>query len=110
MTIAARLAGLRAALPAGVTLVAVSKTQPPEAIREAYAAGQRHFGENYAQEWRAKAEALADLPDLDLALHRRPADQQGPAAGRAGPLGPHGGSAGAGPRALPPLGRRRRDA
>jgi len=64
VTIAARLAGLTAALPAGVTLVAVSKTQPPEAIREAYAAGQRHFGENYAQEWRAKAEALADLPDL----------------------------------------------
>jgi hypothetical protein len=47
-----------------VTLVAVSKTQPAEAIREAYAAGQRHFGENYAQEWRAKADALADLPEL----------------------------------------------
>jgi pyridoxal phosphate enzyme (YggS family) len=64
VTIAANLARLRAALPPGVTLVAVSKTQPPEAIREAYAAGQRDFGENYAQEWRAKAEALADLPDL----------------------------------------------
>ncbi len=62
--IAGRLAALRAAIPAGVTLVAVSKTQPPEAIREAYAAGQRDFGENYAQEWRAKADALADLPDL----------------------------------------------
>ncbi|MGC3997243.1 MAG: YggS family pyridoxal phosphate-dependent enzyme [Anaeromyxobacter sp.] len=35
-----------------------------EAIREAYAAGQRDFGENYAQEWRAKADALADLADL----------------------------------------------
>lgn len=64
MTIAARLAALTARLPAGVTLIAVSKTQPPEAIREAYAAGQRHFGENYAQEWRDKAAALADLPDL----------------------------------------------
>ena len=64
MTIAARLAALRADLPPGVTLVAVSKTQPPEAIREAYAAGQRDFGENYAQEWRAKADALADLDDL----------------------------------------------
>ncbi len=64
MTIAARLAALRGALPAGVTLVAVSKTQPPAAIREAYAAGQRDFGENYAQEWRAKADALQDLPEL----------------------------------------------
>jgi pyridoxal phosphate enzyme (YggS family) len=64
MTIAERLAALRAALPAGVALVAVSKTQPADAIREAYAAGQRDFGENYAQEWREKADALADLPDL----------------------------------------------
>ena len=64
MTVAARLAALRSALPAGVTLIAVSKTQPPEAIREAYAAGQRAFGENYAQEWRAKADALQDLSDL----------------------------------------------
>ena len=62
--IAERLTGLRAELPAGVTLVAVSKTQPAAAIREAYAAGQRDFGENYAQEWREKADALADLPDL----------------------------------------------
>ena len=58
------IASVRAALPHGVTLVAVSKTQPAEAIREAYAAGQRDFGENYAQEWRDKADALADLPDL----------------------------------------------
>jgi pyridoxal phosphate enzyme (YggS family) len=64
VTVAARLAALTARLPAGVTLIAVSKTQPPEAIREAYQAGQRHFGENYAQEWRQKAEALADLADL----------------------------------------------
>jgi pyridoxal phosphate enzyme (YggS family) len=64
VSLAARLAALTARLPAGVTLIAVSKTQPAEAIREANAAGQRHFGENYAQEWREKAEALADLPDL----------------------------------------------
>ncbi len=64
MSIAERLAAARAALPAGVTLVAVSKTQPASAIREAYAAGQRDFGENYAQEWREKADALADLTDL----------------------------------------------
>jgi pyridoxal phosphate enzyme (YggS family) len=62
--IAARLAAVRGRLPASVTLVAVSKTQPTEAIRAAHAAGQRHFGENYAQEWRQKADALADLPDL----------------------------------------------
>ncbi|HSM94175.1 MAG TPA: YggS family pyridoxal phosphate-dependent enzyme [Anaeromyxobacteraceae bacterium] len=62
--IAANLARIRAALRPGVTLVAVSKTQPPEAIREAFAAGQRDFGENYAQEWRAKADALADLRGL----------------------------------------------
>ncbi len=64
MSIAARLAALTARLPPGVTLIAVSKTQPAEAIREAYAAGQRDFGENYAQEWREKAEALSDLKDL----------------------------------------------
>ncbi|HET7754693.1 MAG TPA: YggS family pyridoxal phosphate-dependent enzyme [Anaeromyxobacteraceae bacterium] len=62
--IAERLAQFRAAIPPSVTLVAVSKTQPANAIREAYAAGQRDFGENYAQEWRTKAEELADLPDL----------------------------------------------
>jgi pyridoxal phosphate enzyme (YggS family) len=63
-TIAARLAAVRGELPPGVTLVAISKTQPAEAVREAWVAGQRHFGENYAQEWRAKAEALADLAGL----------------------------------------------
>jgi hypothetical protein len=62
--IADRLGGIRSRLPAGVTLIAVSKGQPPEAIREAHAAGQRDFGENYAQEWKAKADALADLADL----------------------------------------------
>ncbi len=63
-TIAERVQAVRASLPAGVTLVAVSKTQPAGAVREAYAAGQRDFGENYAQEWRAKADALAALPEL----------------------------------------------
>jgi PLP dependent protein len=46
------------------TLIAVSKTHPPEAVREAYAAGQRDFGENYVQELVAKARALADLSDI----------------------------------------------
>jgi pyridoxal phosphate enzyme (YggS family) len=48
-----------------VKLVAVSKTKSAEAIREAYAAGQRAFGENYAQELAAKAEALADLQEIE---------------------------------------------
>lgn len=47
-----------------VTLVAVSKTMPAERIREAYAAGQRVFGENRVQEGVAKMEKLAaDMPD-----------------------------------------------
>ena len=44
-----------------VTLLAVSKTQPESAVREAHAAGQRAFGENYVQEGLAKIDALADL-------------------------------------------------
>ncbi len=47
-----------------VRLVAVSKFQPASAIREAYAAGQRDFGENYVQELQEKAAELADLTDL----------------------------------------------
>lgn len=47
-----------------VRLVAVSKTKPIEAIRAAYAAGQRDFGENYIQELSEKSAALADLVDL----------------------------------------------
>lgn len=50
--------------PADVRLVAVSKTHPAAAIREAYRAGQRDFGENYVQELVQKAEELSDLPDL----------------------------------------------
>jgi len=44
-----------------VTVLAVSKTQPAEAVRTAHAAGQRAFGENYVQEGLAKIQALADL-------------------------------------------------
>lgn len=46
--------------PAGVILLVVSKTWPESAVREAVAAGQRAFGESYAQEAVAKAAALAD--------------------------------------------------
>ncbi len=44
-----------------VTLLAVSKTQPAACVREAFAAGERCFGENYVQEGVAKIAALADL-------------------------------------------------
>lgn len=47
-----------------VVMVAASKKQSVEVIREAYAAGQRDFGENYVQELTEKAAALVDLPDL----------------------------------------------
>ncbi len=47
--------------PAGIRLLAVSKTWPAESVREAAAAGQQAFGENYVQEGVAKVEALADL-------------------------------------------------
>lgn len=47
--------------PHSVQLLAVSKTMPAEAIRAAYLAGQRAFGENYVQEALAKMTELADL-------------------------------------------------
>ncbi|WP_369254340.1 YggS family pyridoxal phosphate-dependent enzyme [Geodermatophilus amargosae] len=56
---AARAAGRD---PAAVTLLAVSKTWPAEAVRELAALGQAAFGENRAQELTAKAAELADLP------------------------------------------------
>ena len=71
MTIADRLTEVRARIeraarsvgrdPASVTLVAVSKTFPVEAVRHAYAAGQRVFGENRVQEALDKIEATLDL-------------------------------------------------
>lgn len=73
-TIAERLAAVRARIAEATTragrpdgsvrLLAVSKTKSEAQIREAYAAGQRDFGENYAQELASKAMALADLKDL----------------------------------------------
>lgn len=74
MTVAHRLADVRERIdracqragrdPTSVTLVAVSKTHPAELVREAWAAGQRVFGENYVQELTAKAAALGDLDGL----------------------------------------------
>ena len=56
---------ITAQLPTGVRLVAVSKFHPSEAIREAYAAGQRVFGESHAQELQLKHEELSDLQGLE---------------------------------------------
>ena len=47
--------------PEEITLIGVSKTHPADVIREAHAAGLRHFGENRVQEWEGKRAALADL-------------------------------------------------
>jgi hypothetical protein len=77
--IAVRLDAIRAAIagaaraaardPGAVTLVAVSKTHPAEAVRAAIAAGQRVFGENRVQEAAAKYPAIRrDHPDLVLHL------------------------------------------
>jgi len=73
-TLESRLAAVRrtiaeacgvAARPVGaVRLVAVSKRHSPEAIRAAYAAGQRDFGESYVQELVDKARLLRDLSEL----------------------------------------------
>jgi len=58
MTISKNLEALKTSLPEAVTLVAVSKTKSNEAIMEAYALGQRVFGENKVQEMVEKYETL----------------------------------------------------
>jgi PLP dependent protein len=45
-----------------ITLIGVSKTHPAEAIREAFDAGLRDFGENRVQEWEGKRASIAELP------------------------------------------------
>ena len=58
MAISTKIKELHASLPQGVTLVAVSKFHPVEALKEAYEAGQRIFGESRVQELVVKHEAL----------------------------------------------------
>ena len=60
-----KLQQINGELPSGVKLVAVSKFHPGEAIREAYEAGQRVFGESRPQEFAAKIEALSDMYDIE---------------------------------------------
>lgn len=64
-----RASGLGSPTEPAVRLIAVSKAQSAEAIREAFRAGQRAFGENYAQEGLAKIAALRDLQLLGIEWH-----------------------------------------
>ncbi|MBD5303474.1 MAG: YggS family pyridoxal phosphate-dependent enzyme [Bacteroides sp.] len=65
MSVAEELEKLKTEIPAGVNLVAVSKFHPAEMIREAYAEGQRLFGESRVQEL---LEKIKELPD-DIKWH-----------------------------------------
>ncbi|MCL2097534.1 MAG: YggS family pyridoxal phosphate-dependent enzyme [Bacteroidales bacterium] len=65
MSIALQIRSVLSALPKGVRLIAVSKTQPMEVIMEAYNAGQRLFGENRPQEL---AQKVGQLPN-DIEWH-----------------------------------------
>jgi PLP dependent protein len=65
MTIASRIDSIRQQLPDSVRLIAVSKQVPPEAVREAYSAGVRDFGESRIQEAADKQSQLQDLPDIN---------------------------------------------
>ena len=58
MSIPSNIASIRTNIPEGVTLVCVSKFHPTEAIMEAYACGERDFGESRVQELLPKYEAL----------------------------------------------------
>lgn len=60
MSIAERISAIRVTLPEGVTLVAVSKFHPADVIAQAYAAGQRVFGESRVRELLDKRAALPD--------------------------------------------------
>jgi pyridoxal phosphate enzyme (YggS family) len=66
MSITTKITELKAAIPAPVELVAVSKTRSAGEIMEAYRAGQRHFGESRPQELAAKRR---ELPD-DIVWHQ----------------------------------------
>jgi hypothetical protein len=91
--IAARLAAVRARIsaaahaagrdPESIRLVAVTKKLGAQAIRDAYAAGQRDFGENYVQEAAAKIEELrAQMPDSRWHLVGRLQSNKAPVAVR----------------------------
>ncbi|MGL5193023.1 MAG: YggS family pyridoxal phosphate-dependent enzyme [Chroococcales cyanobacterium] len=64
MTIAQRIAEIRAQLPESVRLIAVTKQVSVDAMMQAYQAGIRDFGESRIQEAQAKSAQLGDLPGL----------------------------------------------
>jgi len=78
MSVAENIAGVRERIdqaarragrnPEEITLMAVSKTFPPQPIREAYEAGLRVFGENRVQEFTGKSDALRDLAGAEWHL------------------------------------------
>jgi len=78
MSVAENIAGVRERMdqaarrvgrnPEEITLMAVSKTFPPQPIREAYKAGLRVFGENRVQEFTGKSDALRDLAGAEWHL------------------------------------------
>jgi pyridoxal phosphate enzyme (YggS family) len=70
--IAKNISEIRASLPPTTQLVAVSKYYPTEAVAEAYAAGQRIFGESRAQELREKSEALPKDIEWHFIGHLQP--------------------------------------
>jgi uncharacterized pyridoxal phosphate-containing UPF0001 family protein len=63
-------------MPVQVRLVAVSKTKPVEMLKEAYDAGQRHFGENYAQvrrlRWHLLLCATTDVDNVCSCYNAKP--------------------------------------
>ncbi|MDY0254253.1 MAG: YggS family pyridoxal phosphate-dependent enzyme [Tenuifilaceae bacterium] len=58
MSVAENLKNIKSIIPPHITLVAISKTHPPEVIMEAYNAGHRIFGENKVQEMISKQEVM----------------------------------------------------
>ncbi|HBE17348.1 MAG TPA: YggS family pyridoxal phosphate-dependent enzyme [Cyanobacteria bacterium UBA11149] len=67
-SIAKQITHIRQELPTEVRLIAVSKQVSVDAMREAYSAGVRDFGESQIQEAAAKQACLADLPDINWHL------------------------------------------
>ncbi|MGB3267350.1 MAG: YggS family pyridoxal phosphate-dependent enzyme [Microcoleus sp.] len=68
MTITSRINSIRQQLPESVRLIAVTKQVSTDAIREAYSAGIRDFGESKVQETLEKQNQLQDLPDINWHL------------------------------------------
>ena len=75
--------------PAEVTLMAVSKMHPAEAILEAHAAGQRLFGENRVQEWQTKSAVVQLRRSISYAFAKLALDSAS-LASKSSPQSRHG--------------------